>query len=312
MDRLWAMEVFVRVADCGSFSRAAESLGLANATVTTCVRNLERHLNVSLISRNSRGLRLSEEGALFLPRARELLASLSHAEDEVRIQRSALRGSLRIECTFHLGRTVLAPLLPTFAERYPEVTTSVTLTNQPHNLIERGTDVAIRFGRVEEADLVARPLFDVHYLICGRPDMVKALPQDPADLDPQMCIGVMPEEVQVPMAWQMERGERKVLIQPKGRLNFNSGEMAMSAAQNGVGLAFVLDFFAKAHLESGALVQAYADWLLPSRTFYVVTTKERATSAKVRAFTDFLIEELDPGRQRGRHLSVKVKALHKR
>jgi LysR family transcriptional regulator, regulator for bpeEF and oprC len=312
MDRLWAMEIFVRVADCGSFSRAAESLGLANATVTTCVRNLERHLNVSLISRNSRGLRLSEEGQLFLPRARELLASLSQAEDAVRIQRSALRGALRIECTFHLGLSVLGPLLPTFANRYPEIATSITLTNQPHNIIERGTDVAIRFGRVEEADLVARPLFEVHYVICGRPDMVKALPDDPSELDPQLCIGTMTDEVQVPFAWQMERGESKVLIQPRGRLNINSSEMAMSAAQSGMGLAYVLDIFAEPYLGSGALVLAYPDWLLPARTFYVVTTKDRATSAKVRAFTDFLFEELDPDRQRGRHLSVKVKALHKR
>ena len=312
MDRLWAMEVFVRVADCGSFSRAAESMGLANATVTTCVRNLERHLNVSLIGRNSRGLRLSEEGLLFLPRARELLASLTHAEDEVRIQRSALRGSLRIECTFHLGRSVLAPLLPTFANRHPDIATSVTLTNQPHNLIERGIDVALRFGHVEEADLVARPLFEVHYLMCGRPEIVQALPEHPSELDPHLCIGVMPEESQVPFAWQLERGQEKVVIHPKGRLNFNSSEMSMAAAQTGIGLAFVLDIFAKPYLDSGALIQAYPQWLMPARTFYVVTTKDRATSAKVRAFTDFLFEELDPGRQRGRHLSVKVKALHKR
>jgi LysR family transcriptional regulator, regulator for bpeEF and oprC len=312
MDRLWAMEVFVRVADCGSFSRAAESMGLANATVTACVRNLERHLNVSLIGRNSRGLRLSEEGALFLPRARELLASLSHAEDEVRIQRSALRGSLRIEATIHVGRTVLSPLLPKFVSRYPDIAVSVTLTNQPHNLIERGIDVAIRFGRVEEADLVARSLFEVHYVICGRPDIVKSLPDDPSDLDPRQCIGLMPEEVNQPFVWQMEQGERKVLIQPKGRLNFNSGDMALVAAQGGAGLAYVLDIFAKPYLDSGAVVQAYEDWMLPARTFYVVTTKDRSTSAKVRAFSDFLFEELDPDRQRSRHLAINVKALHKR
>jgi len=312
MDRLWAMEVFVRVADCGSFSRAAESMGLANATVTASVRNLEHHLNVSLISRSSRALRLSEEGELFLPRARELLASLAQAEDEVRIQRVALRGSLRVECTFALGRLVLSPLLPAFVERYPEISTSVTLTNQPHNLIERGIDVAIRFGRVEEAELVARPLFDVKYVICGRPDVVGRLPGDPVDLDPQLCMGMMPEEVQVPFAWQLERGQSKVVIRPKGGVHFNSSEMALSAAQNGLGLAFVLDVFAQPHLESGALVQAYRDWQLPSKTFYVVTTKDRSTSAKVRAFTDFLSEQLDPGRQRARHRSVTVKALHKR
>ena len=312
MDRLRAMEVFVRVAECGSFSRAAESLDLANATVTACVHNLEQHLKVSLIARNSRGLRLSEEGEMYLPRARELLRSLAHAEDAVQSQRNALRGALRVECTIQMGRAILSQLLPAFTQRYPEISTSVTLTNKPHNLIESAIDVAVRYGQVEEADLVARPLYETRAVICGRPDIVRSLPEHPADLDPKLCIGTMIGESPFPTAWHLERGESKVVIEPRGRLYFNDSGMAGAAAQGGVGLAYMPDLYAQPHLDSGVLARAYPDWQSQARTIYFVTTKDRASSAKVRAFMDFVFDVLDPKRERSLRAPVTVKALHKR
>src|SRR5437870_5421107 len=143
MDRLWAMQVFVRVAESGSFSRAAETLNLANATVTASVRNLEKHLNVALIARDTRRLRLTAEGEMLLPRAREFLQSLDRMEDDVRSQAKALSGTLHIEVPISLGQTLLAPALPEFVRRYPEITTTIIFTNQPHNLIERALDVAV-------------------------------------------------------------------------------------------------------------------------------------------------------------------------
>lgn len=312
MDRLRAMEVFVRVAECGSFSRAAESLDLANATVTACIHNLEQHLRVSLITRNSRGLRLTEEGEMYLPRARELLRSLAHAEDAVQSQRSALQGALRVECTIQMGQTILSPLLPAFTQRYPDISISVTLTNKPHNLIESAIDVAVRYGWVEEADLVARPLLEVRSVICGRPDIVRSLPEHPADLDPKICIGNMIGESPVPTVWHLERGESKVVIEPRGRLHFNDAVMARAAAQGGAGLAYTPELYARPYFESGALERAYPDWQSPPRTIYFVTTKDRASSAKVRAFMDFVFDSLDPWRERSLRAPVLVKALHKR
>jgi DNA-binding transcriptional LysR family regulator len=306
------MEVFARVAECASFSRAAESLDLANATVTACVRNLERHLNVTLIHRDTRRFRLTEEGEVYLVRARELLQSFVRAEDEVRSQPSALRGPLHIEVTISLGQLLLSPALPAFAQRYPEISIAVTLTNQPHNLIERAIDVAVRFGRVEDADLIARPLYEARYVLCGAPRIVRSLPKHPQDLDARLCVGMLPEESRFPSPWQLERGDSKVVIQPQGPLHFNNADAAMIAAKSGVGVAYVLDVFAKPHFEAGALVHAYPEWSLPAKTFYVVTTKDRANSAKVRAFTDFLFEVFDSTRRPSSHLSIVVKKLKRR
>jgi len=306
------MEVFVRVAECGSFSRAAESLNLANATVTTCVRNLERHLNVTLINRDTRRLRLTEEGELFLPRARDLLQSLACTEEEMRTQAGALRGWLHVETPISLGHALLCPALPLFAQRYPDISAAITLSNQPHHLIERAIDVAIRMDHVEDADLIARPIYETEYVICCAPEVARTLPVHPSELDSRHCLGVLPEERHHPNAWRLQRGDESLTLQPQGTLHFNSSDALLIAAENGAGLACVLDIFANPRLDAGTLVRAYPEWTLPVKTFYLVTAKARANSAKVRAFTDFLFEVLDSARRPSARRTVVVKALGKR
>ena len=306
------MEVFVRVAECGSFSRAAESLDLANATVTTCVRNLERHLDVTLINRDTRRLRLTEEGQMYLPRARELLQAVAQTEEQVRTRVGELRGWLHVETPISLGHALLCPALPIFAQRYPEISTAITLTNQPHHMIERAIDVAIRMDHVEDADLVARPIYESRYVICCSPEVARTLPPHPGELDPHRCIGILPEERRHPNPWTLKKDDETVEVRPAGPVHFNSSDAVLIAAESGTGAACVLDIFANRRLDSGALVQVYPDWTTTVKTFYLVTAKARAGSAKVRAFTDFLFEVLDSERRPSSRHAVSVKALGKR
>lgn len=312
MDRLRAMEIFVRVAECGSFSRAAESLDLANATVTACVRNLEKHLEVTLINRDTRRFRLTEEGQMYLARARELLQSVARTEEEVRTRLGKLRGWLHIESPISLGHALLCPALPAFAARYPEISAAITLTNQPHHLIERGIDVAIRMDHVEDDDLVARPVYETSYVLCCTPALAKTLPSHPARLDLRRCIGIVAEGRRHANPWVLEKSGERVEIRPGGPVHFNSSDALVLATRSGIGLAHVLDIFVHRLLEAGELVQVYPDWTTMTKTFYVVTAKDRAKSAKVRAFTDFLVEVLHSqnGLVAGR--TVAVRALGKR
>jgi LysR family transcriptional regulator for bpeEF and oprC len=306
------MEVFVRVADCGNFSRAAVSLNLANATVTTCVRNLERHLEVTLINRDTRRLRLTEAGLLYLPRARQLLQSVALTEEELRTSMGELRGSLHIEMPISIGHALLCPALPLFAKRYPDISTAVTLTNQPHHMIERAIDVAIRMDYVENEDLVARPVYETSYVVCCAPQLAARLPADPAGLDPRACLGILPKEQRHPSEWLLERGENKVKVQPSGALHFNSSDALVGAARAGVGVIYVLDIFANRHLDSGELIKLHPDWVTSSKIFYAVMAQDSSSSAKVRAFTEFLVEVLDSERLPRVSRSVTVKALSKR
>ncbi|VTU39516.1 LysR family transcriptional regulator [Variovorax sp. PBL-E5] len=302
------MEVFVRVAECGSFSRAAESLDLANATVTTCVRNLERHLDVTLIDRDTRRLRVTEEGQTLLLRARELLGSVARIEDEIRSQVGGLRGRLHIETPISLGHTLLCPALPAFAARYPDIATAVTLTNQPHHLIERGIDVAIRMDQVEDADLVARPIYESRYVVCCAPQIVATLPEHPGDLDRRGCIGILPEERRSVNPWRLRKDAQDIEIRPEGPLHFNSSDALVMATQQGAGVSYVLDVFVNGSLAEGTLVQVYPEWTTDMRTFHVVMAKSRVGSAKVKAFTDFLFEVFDAQRRPSANAVIGVRA----
>lgn len=304
MDKLWAMEMFVRVAECASFSRAAESLDLANATVTAGIRNLERHLKVTLINRDTRRFRLSEEGEKYLAHCRDILAHVARAEDEVSAQLAELRGQLHVETTISIGHALLVPRLAEFTRRFPEIRVAVTLTNLPFNVIERATDVAIRLGHVEDADLVARPLADISYVLCCAPVSGRNVPAHPRELDPRQCIGHVSSDRRSLMSWKLSRGDEVVEIRPDGPLAFNSSDDVLVAAREGLGYAYVLDVLAQRHFANGSLVRVCEDWTTTIKTLYVVIPKSRVGSAKVKAFTDFVFEQV--GRAQAPDLRQKV------
>jgi len=309
MDRLWAMQVFVRVTECGSFSRAAASLNLANATVTACVRNLERHLGATLINRNTRFLCLTDAGEQFLLESKQILQAVERAEVNIQAAVGELRGTLRMEVPIAIGQTLICPALSLFAARYPGLSVSVTLTNSTNNMIESAIDVAIRMRRVEEADLVARPIYEGHYVVCGRPDLVDRLPEHPAQLDPRLCLGLVQEGGRGPLEWQLRRdGEEHVAVRPDGPLHFNSSSALIGAALRGSGLVHVLDAYIGAHVASGELAMAYPDWTTTTKPFYAVTPKTRVMSPKIRALIDFLLETLDPHRRPQAWQTIRVGA----
>ena len=312
MDRLWAMEVFVRVVESGSFSRAATSLDLANATVTACIRNLERHLGVTLIQRNTRHLRLTDEGAEFLPQCHAILQSVAHAEARVKSHIEQMDGLVRVEVPISIGHALICPALSEFAQRHPTTSVAITLTNQPHSLVERAIDVAIRMDRVEDADLVAKPIYEARYVVCGAPGLVRTCPADPASLDPRQCLGLLTEGRTQPVDWRFAKDGREIVVQPSGALSFNSSDALVTAALHGVGLVNVLDIFTNRHLVSGELVEAYADWTTSTKVFYAVTSKTRTPSLRIRVFIDFLLETLDAQRRPNLHKAVAVRSLQSR
>lgn len=295
MDRLWAMEVFTRVTECGSFSRAAESLNLANATVTSCVRNLEKHLGVTLLQRNTRHLRLTDAGGRFHARCKVLLEGVRAAEQEAAQAHAEVRGTLNVEAPIAIGQALLLPALPSFLAEHPGLSVNVNLTNQPHALIERGIDIAIRMDVVEEADLVARPLYGASYIVCGRPDVVDELrAQHPSDLDPSRCLGLSPDGRPTLQPWLFARAGEESIVRPAGRLSFNSSDALVNAACQGLGLICVLDLFVRNELASGRLVAIFDEWEHGGRVFHLVSAKSSFVSPKLKVFSDFLLDVVGP------------------
>lgn len=308
MDRLKAMAVLVRVADCGGLSRAAESLVISKASVTTSIRNLEAHLQTTLIHRDTRRLKLTAAGESFVAHAREVLAAVERAEASTREQRSQLSGRLFVETPISFGQAVLCPRLPEFGRRYPGLSLSLILTNQPHNLIEHAIDVAIRIDHVESDHLVARTLHTARHVLCCAPEMIRSLPAHPAHLRSEQCLGILGHDRRAPTVWELSRASESITLCPDAPLHLNNSTAALEVARQGAGIVRVLDIFAAPYLRNGALVQIYEDWTLNDQTFYVVTAKHAAQSSSVRALIDFLHETVSSGHRADLTRRVAVRA----
>lgn len=312
MDLLRAMRIFVRVAESGSFSRAAESLDVANATVTGSVRSLERYLSITLINRDTRYLQLTQEGEIYLKAAQDILQRLESTEEELQALVGDLSGPLYVETTISLGRSLLCPALIEFTRLYPDIATMVTLINQPQNMIERATDVALRLGQVDNASLVARPLFETAYVLCAAPDLAPSIPEHPRDLDPRMCIGHLTGDRRSIMPWNLLNGSEEVDIHPQGNLHFNSSDHAVSIALSGMGVVCVLEILVEQYLLDGSLVRVCPDWTTQPKMGYLVTPKSRTGSARVKAFSEFMLDAFARHRTAHPHRLVDVRTAGRR
>lgn len=297
MDRLRAMQIFARVVECGGFTKAADSLDVGNATVTDAVNNLEKHLGVTLIRRNTRILSLTDEGQQFFRQSVEILRQVDRAEYEVRKKLDDSSTTIRVESTIAIAHALICPLLPLFLSRHPSISIAITLINSPRKLIEFGTDVAIRVDHVDNAELLAQPICQSRQVVCISPELAirKPLPPSPRDLDLRQCLGLLTEGQYVPRPWRFSRGEVQFTIDPRGPICCNSSDALIHAAMQGLGLIHLPDAFVRSHLHAGSLVTVYSDWDCDTRTFYAVTPNARYVSPKVHAFIDFLSETLRQG-----------------
>lgn len=309
MDRLWAMQVFVRVVECGSFSRAAESLDIANATVTASVRNLENYLGVTLLSRNTRSLRLTDEGEGYFEQCNKVLQLIADVEAQVRQKKGEISGQLCIESPAAFARALLCPALPAFTAQHPGLSVALRQTDHAEDLIATGTDVAIRIDSVNDADLVARPLYQAHYVACAAPGLLERIgtPEQPHALQPQHCLGIFGAGRYTVSDWTFTREGEQHQLTPRGGLHFNSTDALIQAALAEQGVIYVLDVFVNGLIRSGELVELFPDWSTGSRNFYTVTPKARFVAPRTRAFIDFIMATLDAQRRPAAGASIAIR-----
>ncbi len=291
MDRFRAMEVYVKTVEAGSLSRAAAQLGIANASVTTLLRGLEKHLGATLLQRSTRYVRLTDEGAAYYQRCKAILAQVEEAEASVAEARHGLRGVLRVEAPIAVGHLIIGPALAEFTRRHPGLRVAASLNNQVENLIKRGIDVAIRMDEVEDGDLVARPVFSTRYVLCAAPGFLAAHggePTDPRAIEPRHCLGFADHPGGGAHPWRFRRGAEEVTVRPDGSLLFNSSDALMESATRGAGLIYVLDVLVARYVRRGELVRLLPGWETDTKHFLAAYPKTSFTPAKVRAFVAFL------------------------
>ncbi len=289
------VRVFLAVAEAGSFTRAAERLGLSQSAISRQIGALEEDLGVTLFHRHARGLVLTEQGELLLETAREVARRMATVETVIGESREKAVGHLRVNTTVGLGTVWLASHLAEFCERYPEITLTLVVTDTDLDLVMREADVAIRLHRPRHPDLVQRRLMTVHTHIYGATEYLEKYgePKRAEDLDHHRLIAYG-DEWQPPVAslnWilQVGRGSRDELPPRRATVKINNVYGMLRATERGVGLASLPDYLATSSVRLRRLL---ADLEGPSFTAYFVYPAELRASKRVSVFRDFLLEKV--------------------
>lgn len=297
MDRLGNIEAFVKAVELGSFTVAAQHLGLSPSALSRRVAQLEAQLGVRLLQRTTRAMRLSDDGRAFFERCRESLRELSDAQESVSRLRRRPAGLLRVEAPTLVGRHLIVPALSRFLARYREIRVDLCLRDQPSGFTAEGIDVALRMGALEDSELVARKVGGTRMRVCGAPDYLrrKGTPRSVDALSSHERLGYSRDGVAVP--WRLRDGNQVRELPPSGRFATNHAEALVDLGIHGVGLIWVCDFMmARAHAQ-GQLVEVLEGAACEEASVYVLSLPSRQVLPKVRVFVDFVTEEL--ARSRG-------------
>lgn len=288
MDRLDAMQVFVRVVETGSFSKAAAEFQTTQPTVTKQVAALEARLKVRLLNRNTRGVSLSEPGALYYERCKQLLQDAEAAEQAARAAQSEAQGTLRIGTSVAFGRRAVVPLTLEFMALHPQIRVDLSFEDRYVDLIAQGIDVALRMGKLADSSLGARYLGNNPWTVVASPKYLKTagVPKRPADLAHHNAL--VYSSVQGDDIWHFigPRGER-IDASVQGRLRSNNLSAVLAACREGLGVAALPLYVAAESMRTGKVVEVLKDFSLPDQQLHAVFPSPKRVPAKVLAFVSF-------------------------
>lgn len=287
------MEVFVRVAEAGSFTAAADHLGLARSAVTRQIAALEAHLGVKLIARSTRSLKLTSAGLAYLERSREILDLVGVAESDLAGGDRRPRGPIRVSVPMSFGVRHLVPLVADFATTYPEVSLDMDFDDRQVNLIESGLDLAIRITTQLDPTQVARRLSVARMVTLASPAYLErhGCPQKPEDLLAHQCLGYTGT---AKVSWPYLVDEELIWVPVRCRLQANSGDALVDMAQRGLGICRQPSFIAAPAIQAGLLTRILADFPGPELGIYAVFPSNRYVPSRVRALADYLAERIGP------------------
>lgn len=293
MDKLRAMEIFVRIVEAGSLTAAATALDTSLTSVVRSLATLEGALGTRLLNRTTRRIALTDEGREYFERCRRVLAEVEEAENALSARQAKPAGKLALTAPVMFGRLHVGPVLADFLAAHPAVKAELMLFDRVVDLLDEGMDAAIRIGHLRDSSLVAVPLGTTRRVVCASPGYLRraGTPRLPADLAGHRCLqflGVAPGA-----EWEFADSDGKPLRVPvKGLLATNQIDVALDACRKGLGCGVFLDYQVRDALAAGKLrriLQAYEPAPIPVQLVY---PHSRLLSSRVRSFVDWAVPRL--------------------
>ena len=305
MDRITGVQLFVRIVETGSFSKASADLGVTQPTATKHVAAVEARLGARLLNRNTRGVSATEIGTLYYEKCKTIQRELEEADNLASLLASKVGGQLRVSTSVSFGRRVLTPLVLAFMRDHPDITIDLSFDDRYVNLVEQGVDVAVRMGRLADSSLGARYLGLNPWVLVASPAYLDAhaAPSVPADVARHRCL--VYSSVQGDDRWQFgaaadDEGAMPESVRVQGPLRSNNLSALLDAARAGMGLAILPWYVAHDAVAAGSIVPLLADHALPVQEMHAVFPSPKLVPSKVTSFIGFLQAQFTPQWWEGR------------
>lgn len=289
MDRFEAMKIFIRVAELQSFTKAAETLDLPKASVSTYIQNLESLVNARLLNRTTRHVELTPEGMSFYERCKDILSDLDETESMFS-NATNIKGKIRVDMIAGLATNFIIPLIPQFMEAHPDIEIELSSSDRKVDLIREGIDCVIRAGKTFDPGLVEKQLGEMVMVNCVSPKYIDkyGIPKTLKDLKNHKLIYYTPILGAKPDGFEYFDGEKYVDIKMPGTFTVNNTDAYMAACLAGLGIIQIPIVGSKKYFESGKLVEVLPEFKAQSMDFKLVYPYRRIIAKRVRVFIDWL------------------------
>ncbi|MDF2862073.1 MAG: LysR family transcriptional regulator [Achromobacter mucicolens] len=295
MDQLTAIRGFARVVEAGSFTRAADSLDMPNATLSKMVQDLEAHLGVRLLQRTTRRVTVTPEGREYYEKTLRIVRDLEDIDGGFKAVQGKPKGHLRIDVGGSTARDVLIPAIPDFLTRYPDIRIDLGVSDRAVNLISDNVDCVIRGGPLDDSSLVARQIGKADLITCATPGYLKQFgtPAYPDELkNGHKLVSYLSPQNGRAFPFRFERDGVKTEIKVEHRVGVNESNAHLAAALAGLGIVQTFTYAVGPALKRGALVEILKPWRPQPYPFHVVYPHNRHVTHRLRVFIDWLLAQL--------------------
>lgn len=295
MDRIDTLRLFTAVAELGSFTRAADRMGMTPGAASKQISALEEHLQARLLERTTRSVRLTDAGSALLDRVRPWLGEYDEIENGLAHEQAAAAGLLRVSTAVDFGSSKLIEPVTAFMNKWPAVEVRLDFSDRMIDIVDEGFDVAIRIGHLPDSSLIAKRLAHAPMALVASPDYLQAAgrPDHPTDLASHTCI--IDRNKPTPNQWRFQRGKEEIEVKVSGRLSLNGARAAVASAAEGAGIACSPAWACESCLENGNVVRLLPDWEPDHRDLWAVFPSNRYLAHRVRLFVDFLADWFKAG-----------------